>query len=167
MLDASSMTLVRATVLALVATLAIGSESANACSCQGPPVTDEGIADLMTSSDVVLLGRLEEGNVRVWAPDGEVKRELTVTITPIEWFKGEHREARVQIDLAPLDCLSGFHPGNSVLVFASEGDEAGRPSSHSCRMYVYELAQPEYPAENANLRARLAPVLHVLRGRSW
>lgn len=161
------MILARPTVLTLVAALLIGSELASACSCQGPPTTDESIIDLMSSSEVVLLGRLEEGNVRVWSPEGEVKRELSVTIAPIEWFKGEHRKAKVQIEFAPLDCLSGFYPGNSVLVFASQVDGRSRPSSHSCRMYVYEMAQPEYSTENADLRARLAPALRVLRGRSW
>jgi hypothetical protein len=161
------MILARPTVLTLAAALLIGSQLANACSCQGPPTTDEGIIDLMSSSDVVLLGLLEEGNVRVWLPEGEVTRELSVTIMPIEWFKGAHQEAKVQIEFAPLDCLSGFYPGNSVLVFASQVNGRSRASSHSCRMYVYELAQPEYPTENAELRARLAPALRVLRSRSW
>jgi hypothetical protein len=121
----------------------------------------------MGESDVALLGRLEEGGFRIWASEGEEKQEFYVTISTIEWFKGEHRVQKVEIALAAVNCLSGFRPGNSVLIFASEPKGGGRPETHSCRMYVYELARPEHPSENVELRKRLASILQVIRSRSW
>jgi hypothetical protein len=70
----------RLCVLALIAALVLGGESASACSCTGSPRTTEGIIELMGESDVVLLGRLKEGNLRIWAREGEEKQEFYVTI---------------------------------------------------------------------------------------
>jgi hypothetical protein len=71
------------------------------------------------------------------------------------------------MDIDPQACLSEFFPGSVVLIFAAEVAEGNRPMAHSCRMYIYELARPEYPSENVDLRARLAPVLEVLRSGLW
>lgn len=152
--------------LALAGALFFGDE-VSACSCKGPPTAKKEIVKQIGGSDVVLLGFLEEGNVRIWALGGELTRSVHFTISPVKWFKGKRPKQRIEMELDPQDCLSEFLPGSVVLVFASETGEGNRPLAHSCQMYIYELAKPEYPSENADLRARLGPVLDMLRSRSW
>jgi len=153
--------------LVLIVVLFLGSEPAHPCSCKGPPTTEHDSIELIERSDIVLLGRLDEAHVRLWAPEGEEKLQYYVKISVLEWFKGGSGEYEIDIELTSLDCASGLHPGNTVLIFASVAQDEHRPNTHWCNMHLYELARPDYATENVDLRNRLTPLLEVIRSESW
>ena len=140
---------------------------ASACSCKGLPRTVKDSIDLAERSDIVLLGQLEEANIRLWASNDEERPEFLFKFSVIEWIKGENHEREVEIEVTHTDCLSGLHPKNLFLIFASTDQVTGRPTAHACRLYVYERTDYDEALENEALRERIAPLLDIIRSRTW
>ena len=138
---------------------------AHSCSC----VHVARNADIALASSerasLVLLGRVQELVTREWWEDGRKLYDVTVTVSPVELFKGE-TDKTYTLSPGPGSCMMNFMAGNIYLIFAypsTHGD--GTLMTSLCSSALYKYDPPGAGYENASLRARYEPVIEALRKR--
>ena len=152
--------MIRSIHITLVLFLA-STSAVEASTCVKDTGTPNGALSMSNRSEIVLLGRVVERATQLKWQDGKSRSSTTLTVEPIEMFKGQSDTGQLLFTPGPY---SQFVVGNIYLVFAYRYSHIQDALIiDSCNSLVAELDPAGDGSQNLALRDQLAPILEALR----